>query len=71
MTPVIPTSWYSYPCGIPFPSLWAELNNLLLTNRIGQKRWDVVSEVRLQKDSGFLLSFTCSKKAHGPIVARN
>lgn len=71
MTPVIPTSWYSYPCGISFPSLWAQPNNLLLTNRIGQKWWDVISEVSLQKDNGFWLSFTCSKKAHCHIVPRN
>lgn len=71
MTPVIPTSWYLYPCGIPFPLLWAEPNDLLLTKRTGQKWWMSFLRLGYKKTDGFLLSFTCSKKAHCPVVARN
>ena len=33
---VIPPPWYSQPCGIPSPWVWARLSNLILTNRVQQ-----------------------------------
>ena len=52
----MPTSWYSCPYVIP--SLWvkAESSDLLLKNQIEQKQWDMTSEIRLYKESGFCLA---------------
>lgn len=49
---------YSCPCVIPSTWVWAGCNVSLPTNRIRQKWWDVISEIRLQKDCGFSLACT-------------
>lgn len=56
----IPTSSQSCPCISPSSSVWTGLTNPVLTNRIGQKWWDVTSQIRVWKDYGFHLEFSLS-----------
>lgn len=41
LVPMTPDSWYSYPCVILSPWVFMGLCDLILTNRMWQKWWDV------------------------------
>lgn len=50
--------WYSHPCAIPCLWPWPCTNDCLSGKRIGQKRWDVAMEIRLQ--TGYSFCLACS-----------
>lgn len=65
------TSHNSCVCVLPSTRGWAGCSDPLLLNRIGQKQWNVPSEIRLQKDSDLpvlstllCLSLACSDGSH-------
>ena len=52
MFPNDPTLLHPHTCVIHSHQSMGWISDLLLTNRIWQKRWDISSEIRLQKESG-------------------